>query len=183
MKAANIIAWIKIFVVGIIPILFCIGCASTKPILPEALTPNDLSISQKYNESVTIHVKNGRESNGMYMPKLSNETLAAAVRDTIRTSKLFSEILPSGGRYVLDLYIVNVSQPYAGTEMTAGVEIAWSLKDTSTGTVVWRESIQTEKTVTSKEESMALNRLKLATEMAAKENIKEGVKKISKLKT
>ncbi len=182
MKTANIVTWTKIFSVGVISIFLCFGCALNKPILHEAVTPVDLSLSDRYNESVTIHVENGREFNAMKLPKLSNETLAAAVRDAIKTSGLFSEILPSGGRYALNLYVVNISQPYAGKEMIAGVEIAWSLKDTASDSVVWRESIRTEKMVTSNEEAMGIKRLKAATELAAKENIKLGVNKISQLR-
>ena len=182
MKTVNFISGSRILAAATISIFLCFGCASNRPILSDAVTPADLKISAKYNESVTIHVENGREFNAMNLPKLSNETLAAAVRNVISTSKLFSEILPSGGRYALNLYIVNVSQPYyAGTEMTVGVEIAWALKDTSKDIMVWRESIQTEKTVTSKDELMRV-KLKLATELATKENIKMGVKKISELK-
>ena len=172
---------IKSFGICIVSLLLCSGCVTTKPILPEALTPSDLNVSSNYRDTVTVSVENGREFNPMQLPKLSNEALGTAVKNAIKESRLFSQILPSGGRYALDLYVVNVSQPYAGREMTAGVEIAWTLKEVPSDIVVWKESIQTQKTVTQEEASMAIERLKLATQSAAKENIKIGVMKISDL--
>ena len=175
------LTWKKFVGVCVISCFIFSGCATMKPITSEALTPSNLSVSTNYNDTVTVVVENGREFNPMNLPKLSNEALAAAVTNAIIESKLFSEILPSGGRYALKLYVVNVSQPYAGRTMTAGVEIAWILKDMKAGTVVWKESIQTEKTLTQEQEHIAIKRLRRATELAAKENIKMGVEKISNL--
>lgn len=173
--------WTKYFGICMISLFLCSGCAATQPILPEALTPSHMIVSANYRSAVTVVVENGREFNPMNLPKLSNEALTAAVSNAIRELKLFSEILPRGGRYILELYVVNVSQPYAGKSMTAGVEIAWTLKDMHNGAVVWKESIQTEKTVTSEEVSSGFERLKRATELAAKENIKLGLKELSEL--
>ena len=181
MKVSINLTWMKFFGVCIIALFLCAGCVTTKPIMPEALTPSAMNISAKCTETVTVTVENGREFNAMKLPKLSNEALGGAVRNAIKECKLFSEILPNGGRYALDLYVVNVSQPYAGSDMTAGVEIAWCLKDYQTGRVVWKESIQTEKTVLKAKAYAAIERIRLATELAAKENIKLGVEKISKL--
>lgn len=182
MFTSSKLTWSKFFGIGLYLTFLCAGCATRTPIASEALTPPELGVAATYNGSVTIVVANGREFNAMHLPKLSNDALATAVRNAIIKSKLFSEILPAKGRYALNLYVVNVSQPYAGNVMTAGVEIAWTLKDKQTDTVVWKESVQTKKTVTNEEVSEPFERLKRATELAARENVKSGLAKIAGLR-
>lgn len=181
MKVSNSLIWMKFIGICMVSLFLCVGCVATSQIKPEALTPTEMNITAKCEETVTVTVENGREFNAMKLPKLSNEALGGAVRDAIKECALFSEILPSGGRYALDLYVVNVSQPYAGSDMTAAVEIAWKLKDVQTGRAVWKESIQTENTVAREKAHAAIERIKLATESAAKDNIKLGIEKISHL--
>jgi hypothetical protein len=173
--------WTKFIGMCMIALFLCSGCVTNQPISHEALTPANIIISANYDDSVTVVVENGREFSKMNLPKLSNEALGTAVRNAIKESKLFSEILPNGGRYSLELYVVNISQPYAGKNMTAGVEIAWTLKDMTAGKLVWKESIQTQKTVPQEEAFAAIDRIKKATELAAKENIELGIKKLSAL--
>jgi len=68
-----------------------------------------------------------------------------------------------------------------GNQMTVRVEIGWTLTHTASMEIVWQESILTSDTSSSNEKLNANSRLKLATERAAKKNIREGIRQISLL--
>jgi len=61
------------------------------------------------------------------------------------------------------------------------MEAGWTLKRVETDKVVWQESIVSEHRATPGDAFAAVKRLRLATEGAAKNNIAEGLSRISKL--
>jgi hypothetical protein len=75
----------------------------------------------------------------------------------------------------------SMEQPSFGLSFTVKLEAGWSLKRAD-GSVVWQESIKSEHTSTPGDAFAAVERLRLATEGAAKENIAQGLSKISALK-
>jgi hypothetical protein len=81
----------------------------------------------------------------------------------------------------LTVTIFNLDQPSFGFSFTVKMEAGWSLRRADTGAVVWQESIKSEHTATTGDAFAAVKRLRLANEGAAKENIAQGLSKISTL--
>ena len=160
--------------------LIVLGCASG-PIKSQAIIPDSYDIENKQPFTVSLHVDGGRELSPLKIPQISNEVLMDALHESITLSDLFDEIIKFGEDYKLDLFIFKVSQPMAGNEMTVRVEIGWTLTHTASMEIVWQESILTSDTASSDEEFNANNRIRLATERAAKKNIREGIRQISQL--
>lgn len=143
--------------------------------------PDSIHVVKQHSGTIALKVEGGREKSPVQIPQISNETLLEALRTSILQSKLFADIAPTGQDYDLDLYIVRTSQPLAGNDMTVDVEIAWTLRRSASHDIIWRESITTSNTVTRVEEGNALNRVVAATNRAAKQNINEGILRISQL--
>jgi hypothetical protein len=171
-KSSLSILWVGLLLVA--------GCTSG-PIKSQAIVPASYDIANKHPFTVSLEVDGGREFSPLKIPQISNEALMDALKEAIILSDLFDKILTIGEDYKLNLRIFKVSQPIAGSVMTVRVEIGWTLSRTASQKTVWQESILTSDTSTSDEEFNAQNRLKLATERAAKKNIREGMKRISQL--
>ena len=160
--------------------LIVFGCTSG-PIKSQAIIPEVYDIANKQPYTVSLHIDGGREFSLLKIPQISNETLMDALREAIIQSNLFDEIVEFGEDYKLDLYIFKVSQPIAGSVMTVRVEIGWTLIRRASMDIVWQKSILSSDTSSSDEALNANNRIKLATERAAKKNIREGIRQISQL--
>jgi hypothetical protein len=86
----------------------------------------------------------------------------------------------NGGDYRLNVAVVNVDQPSFGLSFTVKMEAAWSLKKAD-GSVVMQETIKSEGTATATDAFVGTERLRLATEAAARNNIAAALAKIGKL--
>ncbi len=153
------------------------GCERSV-ITAQSLTPqfNKNSIHQA---TIELSVDGGRKADILGFQEIGNEELFNAVKNTITTSKLFSNVLNQDADYRLEIFVVKVGQPVAGRDMTVNVEFAWTLKKANQ--IVWQKSITTSSTKTSKEIEHAYNRVIAATEEASKNNIVEALEIISQL--
>ncbi|MES9981033.1 MAG: hypothetical protein ABW115_22500 [Candidatus Thiodiazotropha sp. 6PLUC6] len=166
----------------LVSIFFLItGCAQTKQITSSSIAPEGTTVGRHFNDTLTISVSGGREKDPLGISEVPNEILLQAVKDTILETKLFKQVIENDADYKLELFIVKIGQPIAGNDMTVNVEIAWALKIGSTDKVVWKRSIATSAVKTKEDESMAVNRIILATEAATKLNIEQGIESLSNI--
>ncbi|ODB83433.1 hypothetical protein A3193_10970 [Candidatus Thiodiazotropha endoloripes] len=161
--------------------LLITGCAQTKQLTSEGITPEGTTVGRHFNDTLSVSVSGGREKDPLGINEVPNETLQNAVKDTIVETKLFKQVVDKNPDYKLELFIVKVGQPVAGKDMTVNVEIAWALKMGSSEKVVWKRSIVTSAVKTREDESIAANRIMLATEAATKLNIEQGVEALSNI--
>jgi hypothetical protein len=118
----------------------------------------------------------------MWMSQISDKAFAQALTEAIASSKIFSEVKQTPpADYLLDVQITNVEQPTMGLNMTVHMEAAWQLIKTETGTPVLRTPISSSSTAGMGDAIVGVERLKLATEGAARDNIEKGLTKISLL--
>jgi hypothetical protein len=156
------------------------GCAT--PATSVGMTPTSYEIAKKHPNTVSLSIKGGSETSPMYKSQISNEDFSTALIEAIKSSQTFSKVIQGpGGDYVLDITIFNLDQPSFGGSFTVKIEVGWILKRADNNTTVWQESIKSEHTATLSDALAAVKRLRLATEGAAKANIREGLAKISKL--
>jgi hypothetical protein len=157
------------------------GCAS--PTTSQGMTPASIQTTNKHPQSVSVTVTGGKETESTGKSQISDSAFAQAITDSINKSKTFSSVIQGkGADYVLSVTIFNMDQPSFGLSFTVKMEAGWSLKRADTGAVVWQESIKSEHTATTSDAFAGVERLKLATEGAAKNNIAQGLGKISALK-
>ena len=157
-----------------------VGCATAKPARYEGMVASSYDIAHRSAASVSVRTFGGSETSAIGKSQISNADLAKALTEAINQSRVFSSVAPDGGDYLLQVAIVVLEQPTFGKTFTVKMEAAWSLTR-SDGTVVWQEPVRSTHTVTVDEVVLGVERLRVATEGAARENIKIGLAKISRL--
>lgn len=156
------------------------GCAT--PVSHEALVPSTLQVTQHHPQSVSIVASGGTETSAMGKPQVSDIELQQAVATAITQTKTFSRVVDGkNGDYILTVNVFNVTQPSFGFSFTVGVEMGWTLTRADNGAKVWQESIKSEHTVGAGEAFAGATRLKLATEGAIRNNVTQGLVKLSAL--
>jgi len=156
------------------------GCAS--PATKDAMILHSIPDLPRHQKTVAIRTQGGSETGAIDSSNISNSDFAKAIEESIIENNLFTEVIHgSGFDYVLNVTIINVSKPLFGTSFTVDMETAWSLANPTTRNVVMRESIRSSYTATMGDAFVAVTRLRLALEGAARENIHRGLIAISKL--
>ena len=130
----------------------------------------------------SLKVTGGKKTNPMWKSDISSEAFAQAVAESIKQSGVFSAVINQGGSdYRLDITLVKVMSPNFGFNMTTTVVTQWLLTQNASGKVVSEEYISTPFTATVGDAFAGVARVRLANEGAARENIKEGIRRISEL--
>ena len=156
------------------------GCAS--PAKSTGMTVNDALIQKQHPHSVRISIEGGNSADPLGLPTVSNEAFAEAVANSIIESKLFSEVKKGdGGDYLLNIHLFSIEQPVMGFNMTSRMEVGWTLVNVVTGKQVMRKTISSSHTATTGDAFAGVKRIRLATEGAARQNIRLGIQEISKL--
>lgn len=156
------------------------GCASPSTAL--GMTPATIKTTNLHTQSVTVAVGGGKETNSTGKSQISDTAFAEAISNAITSSKVFSSVIKgAGGDTILTVTIFNIDQPSFGFSFTVKMEAGWTLKRADTGAVIWQESIKSEHTATTSDAFAGVERLRLANEGAAKNNIAEALRKISAL--
>ncbi|NVN93198.1 MAG: hypothetical protein HXX11_21735 [Desulfuromonadales bacterium] len=157
------------------------GCAT--PATFEGMVPESYAITQKHQETVRVVVSGGQETSAMWKTQISDEAFLQALIEAIGKSQAFSKVVQGAeAQYLLSVVLISIEQPSIGTSLTVNLETGWTLSRQDTGKIMWREAVTSEHTARVGDAFTFASRLKLATEMAAKKNIAEGLAKISKLK-
>jgi hypothetical protein len=168
----------------ILPLLACAflfaGCST--PASQEAMVPAAFSPVKKHSQTVSVSVSGGRETNPLGKAQIDNAAFAKALTQAIENSGIFSKVIEGEkGNYLLVVNVFSLDQPSIGGNFTVHMETGWTLKRADNGVVVWQEAIRSQHTATMGDALVAVTRLRLATEGAAKNNIAQGLEKISKL--
>ena len=156
------------------------GCST--PATSKSMVVSTFSLQKVFPYSVSVNVLGGKETGAMDKSQISNEAFMQAIADSLYKSGLFSEIIHGkNADYLLNVMIFNLTQPSFGLSFTVKMEAVWSLAHADSKKVIMRESIRSSFTATMVEAFAAVTRLRLATEGAAQENIRLGIKKLSQL--
>lgn len=157
------------------------GCAQT--IVSQTLIPERVRTVRQHEKAVSVQVTGGRDEDPLGMPTISNTAFADAVTNAINNSKLFSSVVPSASdaKYALTIMIASVQQPVLGYTMTVSMDAGWRLQNRETGQIVWQKGIRSSSTLGVGDAFIGMTRVRLATEGAARENIRQGLEQISLL--
>ena len=155
------------------------GCATAS--MPEAMVPATAVAGTQHHATTSVVVAGGSETSAMGKSQISNEAFQQAIVQAIEKNKTFTSVVKApGGDYTLAVTVVAMDQPSFGMDFTVKMEAAWSLKKAD-GTVVMQESIKSEGTATMGDAFVGAERLRLANEAAARNNIAAALDKIGKL--
>lgn len=156
------------------------GCASAAK--TTAMSIEDIAVQKKHPHSVEIKVSGGQDTGALDSPQISNEAFADALAESIKTSKLFAEINRTGNAdYLLHVTLLDLDQPVFGASMLVHMEAAWVLIDRGNNETIWKKAIKSKYTAGAFDAFGAVTRIRLATEGAARNNIRQGIDLISDL--
>ena len=157
------------------------GCAS--PTQSNAMVSTSMGVMTNHAESLSLNVTGGSETSVEGAPPFSIADFASALGQSIQQCGLFAKIIPAGqaSDYQLEVAIVSLQQPVPGFAMTVGIETNWTLIHLRDHAVIWRQVITTIRTASTGEAYDGATRLRLAMEVAARDNIKDALTQISAL--
>jgi hypothetical protein len=149
------------------------GCAT--PARPENMMPTVAPATHHSDRDVSVVVSGGSGTSSTHSSQIANEDFARALSDALEKAGVFSKVSSAAGYYKLSAYIGKVDQPSMGFSMTVTVEVSYTLINTSSGQPVWTKNVTSVHTIAAGESFLGTERLRLATEGAAKDNIQQAV--------
>ena len=156
--------------------------ACSAPSQPKAMIAVPEGELHHSRETVSVVVSGGKATSSTGPSQISDQDFAQALRESIERSHLFAKAMDApGGTYRLAAYIGQLSQPVLGFDMTVTMEVGYVLTDTRSNQAVWKKSLKSTYTATTKDAFVAATRLQMANEGAARLNIQQAVAEMSKL--
>lgn len=145
------------------------------------MVPMDAVSGKQHAQTASVVVAGGSETSALGKSQISNDAFQQAIVASIEKNKTFSSVVKgANGDYRLAVTVVSLDQPSFGFSFTVNMEAAWSLKKAD-GTVVMQESIKSEGKAGATEAFAGVERLRLANEAAARNNIAAGLGKLGAL--
>jgi hypothetical protein len=146
------------------------GCSTAATF--EGMVPASFETVNAHRQTVRVNVTGGQESVALGRPQITNSAFAQALVASITKSRTFAKVVEdkTSSDYLLTVTLFSMEKLVFG--QTVSLEAGWTLQRSTTGTIVWRESITTQ----SRD-----GNFQRATEGAARINIGQALTKISKL--
>jgi hypothetical protein len=139
--------------------------------LPSAASP--------YRNAIGVGaVSGGRGSARLWTARVGNAEFQEALARALADSGLAAA---QGGRYRLDADLQKLEEPFAGFAMTVEATIAYKLTDTTSGAIVYQNTITTPATATMDDALDGLARLRIANERAIRANLRRLIEELSAL--
>lgn len=136
------------------------------------MVPPSFEIAKTHPNSVRVRVNGGQEDPARGRPHITDAGFTQALVESITKSQVFLKVIQDEtvrADYLLTVTLFSMDKLVFGD--TVAMEAGWTLRRADSGTVIWQESI------VSKSPGGVVN----GTEGAARNNIAEGLGKISKL--
>lgn len=159
------------------------GCASSAKI--EGMTVNDpqaqvLQFDQSLHHNLNLaEVNGGEKTNPLWTSEIEGSDFRAALSQSLDNAGLLST--SSAAPFALRANLLKVDQPLFGLDFEVTAEVEYTLIENASGKVLLREKLRTPFTAGVGDSFVAVKRLRLANEGAAKENIAALLKRLSEL--
>ena len=160
--------------------LFLGGCATEGS--SDAMVAKITHSVTKHSASLILKVTGGAEKTSDSATQISNPNFNTALARSIEQSGLFARIVPAGqpeADFQLEVALAELQQPVIGVSMTVTVEATWTLTRASNGFVIWQKLISTSYTTDAKDAFTGIERVRLALDGAARDNIHDGITQLS----
>ena len=156
--------------------IFSCAFPSTK----EGMTISDYKSPKQIGDKVFVkESKGGSSTLPFWTSEIPDDNFTAAVQDSLLSSKAFSSLANNwDDNWGLEIEILEVDQPFIGTDFTVRTDIKYSLY--LKGKKVYETTISASESATMGDTFFAVKRLRLANENSAKANIKKFIKELSK---
>ena len=150
------------------------GCATNAS--SYNMTDDQVPTKKPINTMLINHIEvgqvtGGHETNPLGFSSVTNENFKLALSNSLRKEKIYNE---SGSTYyVLDAQLVKFIQPLFGLDMTVICDAHYQLHSINNNQILYDKNIITSYTAKFTDAAYGVNRMQIATEGAAKANIKQ----------
>lgn len=163
-------------------IALCTGCASPAQISGMSVT-SDQTDAQFYDHRLhsniqVTEVNGGDTTNPLWTSEIDGPDFGAALKQSLANAGLLSE---KPAAYTLRANLLRVDQPLFGLDFEVTCEAEYTLTESSSNTVVFREVVRTPFTAGVGDSFIAIKRLRLANEGSARTNISTLLKRLKAL--
>lgn len=160
--------------------LVCTGCPAT--IKSEAMIPLAPMSVHKSTSDVVIAVFGATDVSARKPIHIMDEDFAQSIRESFEKTGLFKKaVTGTQAAYQLQAFFVKIDEQIFGLDMTASMEVNYTLASTTPKKVLWEKGVSSTHTAAFSESLISITRLQLATEGAARRNIEQAIQEISKL--
>ena len=155
------------------------GCASNASI--EQMTYNN-NTTEKPNKVALINnisiptVTGGKETNPLWTSQINNENFKQALEASLQKANLYHMV--NGEKYQLTANLLNLDQPFMGLDLKVTLQVHYNLQDKKSNQIIFNKNITSSYTATFSDSPVAITRLKIANEGAARENIQQLIKEL-----
>lgn len=147
------------------------------------MVPQTLGTTQTHPFSVRVQSTGGSDTGAMDSSNIADADLKSAIEDAVVRNKVFKSVVQGNeGDYELSVRVTSLTKPLIGFSFTVEMEAAWSLVKLSDRSVVMRKSVRSAGTATAGDSLVGVTRLRMAVEVAARENISQGLQAVSATK-
>jgi hypothetical protein len=116
-------------------------------------------------------VTGGKKMNIMVSSQIDNPEFKAALETSLKNANLYHKL--SGARYKLSSTIMKLDQDGFGLNLAVALLVDYQLDDVIANKTIYKKSILTRHTATFSDSAVAMTRLRIANEGAARKNIQQ----------
>jgi hypothetical protein len=177
------IAMVVFVLTGLSILLLTGGCFDANSYSADAgrMVPTDFEIVNKHLGTVSIGQVTGSKAKRSW--QVSNSGYAEALEKALVKSGLFKAVIMDVNTdYRLYVTILSIDQPAMGLDFNIYMKTKWELIDTKKKVSVWSDTFETTYKAKVSQALIAGERVRIASEGSARENIREGIKRLSLLK-
>lgn len=154
------------------------GCSSPAKVDNMVYTGGQKTYPDEIKQNLEIATTTGgKETNPLWISEIDNESLQAALQQSLDQQGLLSE----SGKYSLDVTLVAADQPAFGSDLKVRTVIKYEITEISSARVIFEETISADHTATMGDAFAAVKRLRLANEGSVRTNIEMFLDKLSNL--
>jgi len=156
------------------------GCASFDK--KEMVIQNYESVNS-HPYSIAVNIGSGDEDSEVGLIPIPRQDLLYAIEESISKGLVFEKVVSGEeGDYVLNVTVLSLEQPGAGMgfNFTVKLEAGWTLTKNG-GNIVWQKIIKSKHTATMSDAFGGAARFRMANDGAIRENIRQGMIKLSGL--
>lgn len=154
----------------------CAGAARPERIAATSLQRFDAG--HAYHQSMTVdQVQGGSETNPLWMSNISNEEFRAGLEQSLRNAGLLAANSASA-QYRVISNVQSLDRPLAGFDMNVTLSVRYSVTPVGGGAPIFDDVVTSTGVGRMSEQFVGSERLRIAIEAAARENITEFVRRL-----
>ena len=161
------------------------GCATPARVDKMVISSQDIVQHDKntpLKENTMVgQVTGGKETNPLWTSQIGDKEFKEALEQSLRAVNLLSSG-ENTARYLLRANLLRVEQPLIGASFTVTITVQYTMRDNENKAEIFNETLSTPYTAKFGDSIIAVERLKLATEGAARVNITKIIEKLYELK-